>query len=592
MEQLYAELGQTAVDADVIHNTLDHYAGRVWDRRGKEAAPILRRFGTTTHHAKHRVFDTIVEGYAKGHKLKIKGATNNLHIVTEELVKTMADKAFLKAMLGFKDVDGNPLLTTHAHLEGYEEINHPNFVTWKWIGKAEEGEVYGKNVFITEEGDLFEKQSLFAPTEQAKNLNNMLEAVKLKDWQKFLLHWNAVFKRTILTTSLFHHCAFMRSYYLGTNHKTWKEMNVFRAYKEGMKAIDALQPEVLLGVRNGLTLGVQQEWAESLVDHDPVLDPVLEKIKPAKEVVDRIRALRVWWTDKLFGVFGAGLKAKAFLIEYRNELKRRPGADPNDIARDVANMVNDDFGGLHLQRMGRSKGMQAVLRFLLLAPDWTESNVRTMIKMVGVSTDKGYGKINQAQKKMFQRFWLNALTKGLGATVLLNFMTAGGDPEELLENYKRMWRETVRKGGIGGLRILDVDITSLYRLMGGKSSRRKYFSLIGHFRDPIKFMAVPLKSVRHKSSVLIGMLIELMTKADWAGRRFTTFGELVKTKKTVDWHPDPSHVDFEWVPSYVISQLVGVMPIQIQNLLAAISGEQEWFESVGNSLGLGVRTTY
>lgn len=592
IEQQYQKMGQAALDAEVIHNTLEHYAGRIWDRRGKEAAPVLRRFGTTTYHSKHRVLETVLEGYVKGHRLKIKGATNSLHITTQELLKTMADKAFLKAMLGFKDVDGNPLLTTNAWLEGYDEIQHPNFVTWNWVAKFEEGKIYGKNVFITEEGDVFEKQALFAPKEQAKNLNNMLKAVKLEDWQKFLLHYNAVFKHMILVTSFFHHLAFMRSYYLGTNHKTWQEMNILKAYKEGQRAIEALSPELMLGVRNGLTLGISQEWSESLLNEDPVLDPILEKIKPAKQVVERIRALRAWWTDKLFGVFGAGLKAKAFLIEYRNELKRRPGEDPNVIARDVANMVNDDFGGLHLQRMGRSQTMQTVLRFMLLAPDWTESNVRTMIKMVGLSTDKGYGKVTKAQRKMYQRFWAMALIKGMGATVLLNYIMAGGDPERFIENYKRMWRETIRKGGIGGLRILDVDITSLYRLMGGKSDKRKYFTLIGHFRDPLKFSLVWGKSIRHKSSVLVNMFIEFMTREDWAGRRFTTIGELIRTGKAVNWRPRPAFTDFDWFPSYVISQIVGVMPVQIQNLIAALSGEQEWFESIGNSLGLGIRTTY
>lgn len=587
IEQTYQEFGKKALDADVIHNVLDHYAGRVWDRRGKEVAPILRRFGTTTHHAKRRVFDTIIEGYVFGHRLKIQGATNNLHIIKRELTKTMADKAFLKAMLMVKDVDGNSLLTTRE-TEGYKEVKHPNFKTWQYAGKAEPGTVYGKNVLVTDEGTLLERQTIYALESQAKNLNNMLYVPEMHPAVKGVAKYNAIFKSWILQSSFFHHLAFMRSYYLGTNHKNWKEMNVFRAYKDGIAAVDALQPEIVIGVRNGLTLGVQQDWEESLLEEDLVLEPLLDKIKPAKNVAEWLRELRRRHVDFLFGTFGAGLKAKAFLIEYKNQLKARPREDPNVLAREVADLVNDDFGGLHLQRMGRSKSVQTVMKLFLLAPDWTESNVRTMIKMFGLSTDKG--PVTQAQRKMFQKFWMMALLKGMGATVMLNFALAGGDPDRFLENYKRIWRETVRKGG--SLRIFDVDITPIYRALGGKSGRRKYFTLIGHFRDPIKFMVKPIQSLRHKGSVLFGMLIEAMTQRDWAGRRFTTFRELVRTGKTVDWHPDTADVDYEWLPSYIISQLIGVTPVQVQNLISWLNGELEAFESIGNSMGLGVRTTY
>lgn len=587
IEQTYQEFGKKALDADVIHNVLEHYAGRVWDRRGKEVAPILRRFGTTTHHAKRRVFDTIIEGYVFGHRLKVHGATNNLHIIRRELTKTMADKAFLKAMLVVKDVDGNSLLTTRE-TEGYKEVKHPNFKTWRYAGQAEPGKVYGKNVLVTDEGALLERQTIYAPEKQAKNLNNMLYVPEMHPAVKGIAKYNAIFKSWILQSSFFHHCAFMRSYYLGTNHKNWKEMNVFRAYKDGIAAVEALQSEIVIGVRNGLTLGVQQEWEEALLEEDTILEPLLEKIKPAHQVAEWLREFRRRHVDFLFGTFGAGLKAKAFLIEYRNQLKARPHEDVNVIAREVADLINDDFGGLHLQRMGRSKSVQTVMKLFLLAPDWTESNVRTMIKMFGLSTDQG--PVTKAQRKIFQRFWMMALLKGMGATVILNFMTAGGDPDRFLKNYEIMWRETIRKGG--SLRIFDVDVTSIYRALGGKSSRRKYFTLIGHFRDPIKFMVKPVQSLRHKGSVLFGMLIEAMTQRDWAGRRFTTFRELVRAGKTVDWHPDTAQVDYEWLPSYIISQLIGVTPVQVQNLISWLNGELEAFEAIGNSMGLGVRTTY
>ena len=46
------------------------------------------------------------------------------------------------------------------------------------------------------------------------------------------------------------------------------------------------------------------------------------------------------------------------------------------------------------------------------------------------------------------------------------------------------------------------------------------------------------------------------------------------------------------MPSYAISQIVGVQPIQIQNLVGYLSGEIEGFDAAARSLGLHTGTTY
>ena len=103
----------------------------------------------------------------------------------------------------------------------------------------------------------------------------------------------------------------------------------------------------------------------------------------------------------------------------------------------------------------------------------------------------------------------------------------------------------------------------------------------------------PLKSARHKASVGAGTAIEAFTQADWAGRHFTTFSELINEGKTVTWRRKKApETDYEMMPSFIINQLIGFTPVKVQNFLADMSGEQEWFESVGNMMGLGIRTTY
>jgi len=614
----YKALGIEALDAEVIRNVLDNYAARVWKIEGKKGMEKFRKFGVTTRHAKARRFETILEGWANGFELKVEGATTNLQILKEEMVKTIEDKKFLKTLQKMKTLDGEPLLSTQQ-LEGYKKVEHPNFKVWKYAGKAPEveatGKVYGRNFFRDEEGNLFERRDLYAPKEQADNLNNILGISKLKGIPAidFVTKWNAVVKAWILQSSFFHHLAFMRSYYFGTNHKQWDEMSVRQAYRQGVKAIDEENPIVMLGVKNGLTLGVKQDWDEEILRETSKLDTYLDKIRVVGATKNKVLDLRRKHVDFLFGEFGAGLKAKSFMVEYRNMLKKYPGKSTDEIAKMVANLINDDFGGLHLQRLGRDPTVQHVFRLFALAPDWTESNVRTMVKAFKAGSKE--------ETNLYRRFWAGIFTKGAILTVLGNALMAGldEDTKEAKGWYKRMIRNYKLAWKAGRMRWMDIDITALYKMLGGKTGNRKYFSVLGHFKDPIKFITHPIRSIHHKGSIIYGTLHEALTGVDWAGRRFTTAPELFGfdtekgrykttrrgyyrkgdpkwgrlTGKTVTWDfKGKGPLNYNQIISYAISQAKGATPVQIQNLLAWLAGEMEGFDAFLKSGGLRVSTTY
>ena len=312
-----------------------------------------------------------------------------------------------------------------------------------------------------------------------------------------------------------------------------------------------------------------------------LIGKILDKTKATKAVKDKIIELREAQADFLFGELGAGLKAKAAMIEYRNLLKKYPNIDTNRAAKMAANLINDDFGGLHLQRIGRSPTLQHIFRLYALAPDWTESNIRSMVKMVSAGTKE--------ERNMYRKFWAGIATKGVLLTVMANALLSIGaddDEDKFAKKMKRAWGE-------GRFKWLDVDVTTLYKALGGKTTDRKYFSIIGHFKDPLKFVRHPIRSAQHKSSVVYKMFHETLTGKDWAGRRYTTLKELLAEGKTVTWKPGKGGpVEFEKLTSFILSQLKGLQPVQVQNLISFTLGEMEGFDAIGNSLGLGVRTTY
>lgn len=614
----YKTIGLEAQSADVIRNVLDNYVGRVWDIEQKVGSEAYRKFGTTTRHARARKFGTKIEGWANGYKQKVKGATSNLEILKNELVKTIEDKKFIKSLTNLKDVDGNPLLSIQ-HLEGYKRVDHPNFKVWRPVGKAPEteatGPLRGRNFFRDEEGMVWERKELYAPKDIAKNMNNILGISKLKGIPAIdvATKYNAIIKAWILQTSFFHHLAFMRSYWLGTNHKKWNELSPRQAYRQGIKAIEEENPVVMLGVKNGLTLGLKQDWNEELLKEKTAIGNLLDRTKVSKDIKNKVVNLREQQASFLFGEFGAGLKAKSFIIEFRNMTKKYPNKDPDEIAKMVANLINDDFGGLHLQRMGRNPTVQHLFRLFALAPDWTESNVRTMIKVF-----KAGGK---EEANLYRRFWAGILTKGAILTVLGNALMAGleeddkdtkGLLQKMIRNYKRAWKE-------GRMLWMDVDITAIYKMLGGKADNRKYFSLLGHFKDPIKFISHPIRSAQHKGSIIYRFFHEALSGVDWAGRRFTTTPELLgidkdkglykttrkgkykkgdpkwgKLKgKTVVWdYSKRGPLEFTQIPSFILSNIKGWQPIQVQNLLSWLAGEMEGFDASFKSMGVRVKTTY
>ena len=678
ISERYKEIGLEARDEAVIMNVLDNYVARVW-----KDTELFRKFGTKTRHGKKRKLKTIIEGWANKLELQVEGATNNLSILKQEIIKTIEDKRFVNGLRALKNEEGNPMLST-KHLskgdrmgkdtvitEDYDLVEHPNFTVWEWAGKMEEGKAYGKDFFATDEGVLFEKRELYAPSSIAYDMNKILGISNLKKFKskeaQFIVDkitkYNAIIKSWVLQSSLFHHFAFARSYMLGVQGKKWNEMNPFTAYKKGMQMVEAGDPIVRFLVENGLTLGIKQDWSEELLQEKTAIGELLDKWHVSKSVKDTIMTLRNRHTEFLFNELGSGLKVMAATIEYRNQVKEYPNENKDVIAKRVAGLINDDFGGLHLGRLKRDPTVQHFFRMFCLAADWTESNIRTMVIALGGRGKGNRGVNGKRRAKLYQRFWAGVLLKGIFYTVLLNLMMATMDEDDdeakgLLQRFMRNYRNAwgVDKDGnlitkVSGRqpwkRLLwtAVDITPIYKATGGKKDVRKYFSVLGHFMDVLKFAIDPLRSAHHKSSIISGMIFESLSGEDWAGRSFTTVDELLGVddkgiyQKTVKPHKkgDPVYnekgyytgkeykttvteekaykkgdpkggkdkgklvkwnfgggkpVSYETIPSYTLSQVKGSQPVQLQNFIAWHIGEMEAFDAILNSAGVGVKTTY
>lgn len=590
-DQIIAEnkaLGIEAMDAGIIQNFKENYSARFW-KKGDFPGRKKGKFTITTPRQRQRTLPSLVEGWADGLELEVPGVVEAQMLAKQQISQVIHDRNLVT--LGLKSgIFNNVRTDKHTH-----KVKHPNFAKWVWSGEVEAGEVtdpitgesrearrklYGKDAFIAPDGNVYRRMSMYADKTTARFLNNALGSSVMFNWKGIgtVTKYNSIIKQMILTAALFHHQAYLRSYMLAS-----KGVNPVKAYRDGREAIENFTPEVQELVHEGLTIGKILDFDPAVQRESTVIGEMIDKVPMASGVRKALRKLSKANTGFLFGKFGPYLKTQAALLEYRSQLKKNNQKildgkiTRKKIARSVSDMINDDFGGLNLQRMGRNPTQQHIFRLLALAPDWTESNIRTMVR----AFKRGH------EGKVYRAMWGRVLAKGIGTTIVFNIlMSALDDDESFFERYEKAWKS-------GNLRWLDVDITPLYHKLGGEKGKRKYFSLVGHFKDPVKFFRYPIRSAKNKSSVIGRMTLDSLTGTDWRGREFTTIGDLMRNGDTVKSVPfGGGPINPEQFPSFIIKQAEQSTPIQAQSLIQWLRGEMDGFDALTRGAGILTSTTY
>lgn len=589
-ERMIAEntaLGIEAMEAGILKNYNENYSAIFW-KKGDYSGKGRARFSIATPRQRQRTLPSVMEGWSRSLKLEVTSIVEAQMFAKQQIAQVIHDRNLVT--IGLK----SGVLSKSRDAEHTHRVKHPNFTKWLPGGKVEKGfvldavgqplrearlQVWDPNSFVTPDGIIMNRTDMWADKKLASYLNNALGSSELFNIKGVgeILKYNQVLKHAVLTMSGFHYGAFLRSYMLAS-----RGLNPWTGYFDGKALVLGKVPTMTALVRGGLTLG-DQMGLDLAAEHEITrLGKMIDKVPMASGIRKSLIALSRANSNFLFNNFGTYLKANAAHLDYTYQLKKyadqiRDGkTTEHEIAKRIAKLYNDDFGGLNLQRMGRNPTLQAIHRALSLAPDWTESNVRTMVK----AFEGG------EEGSVYRGMWGRVLMKGVGATILVNFMTAAVDDEEtFLSQYKKAW-------DAGNLKWMDVDITSIYRMFGGQTPGRKYASILGHLRDPIKFIAYPPRSAKGKMSMLARMAWEMGSGQDWRGRTFTTFGELAKSGEASKFKPFGARpIGWEQVPSYIIKQAEQSTPVAVQALINRMRGEIDTFDAITRSVGLPTVTT-
>lgn len=496
-----------------------------------------------------------------------------------------------------------------------------------------------------EVADQFQKLKLYAPAPIAEMINKMTATDPLFSQTpalKAVARLNAGVKAWILMTSFFHHLAGARSWVFGVHHGWGRGKHVvvsddgskvlrsfgdlaeaqafaqeneghaiekgraapWRAYKAGLDKVYDLHPLVSMGVKNGLTLGELQDWSESALRDDGGLVERLVKSMGwdrAAGVVERFRFTREKWANSLFKKFFAGLKSEAFVVEYVHELAKAQeqytagkGAmpDADKVAERVARLINADFGGLHLKRMGRNPTLQLFSRLMLLAPDWTESNFRTVSGMVPGLNEKISKLIGDVpgpagMDAVYRRFWGRVMVRIAVSTIVAQLLLNGKDESE------EFVKEQMLSNRFNKFRWTEVDVSRLYAMMGiDLEGQRKTFSVGGHFFDPLKLID-PWRLIKGKASPAVRALGAGFSGTDWADRPFTGTKQLLTTGRTVKKSAfEDTEAGFDRLPATVVNQVINMQPIQMGQLMRYLQGEEDGLSALMASAGVHVHTAW
>ena len=643
-------LGQALKKAGLISSAAEFYSARIWTAKAIDldsrstvdimasgrGAPLTgttaggRHLTSVGGRGKARSYDSILEGWANGRELAIDNAlvaSNRVHADGLEALHNLAVRKSL--------VDAGVLMRPNAK---------------RPVPVDQDGKPWVR--INTPSAAL---QDYYAPISVAKELKALTSRI---DWEQMvggkylrgIYKMQSTAKATLLFTSLFHHQAFMRSFFYSipgehvgsaaseaaivaaasaisvkNPEKATAMLMRSRHAREGLAATMGMIPEIMEGVDAGLTLSVGMSYSTVADMNNDWRRTFIERAVAkmgAEGTAGKLADARVQSSNWLFNTLGTSLKSQSFLLEYRHELKRhskqlREGTmSKEEIAERVASKTNDNFGGLNLRRGSqiiggtRSAGTQLLMRLFFLAPDWTESNFNTAYKMVRTTaTDEINGKLTsegtrRMEQEMYGGLYLKAAIRSQIPTLLWNALMAGLDDEETIQSlYGKAWNDG------SPLNILKADVTPIARMVEalfGQSDKhhadsRVYFSLLGHFLDPVKWLLSWNRDITGPIKGKLGPIgratANFANGDNWRGQSFTELGIWSDRDKTLlnghmrEWKFADRGTSLSELPSWFLDTILGNMPIAGQSVLETAFGQETGFDLIGTALGFHLSRT-
>lgn len=327
---------------------------------------------------------------------------------------------------------------------------------------------------------------------------------------------NSVSKYSNLTMSLFHHTALSETglatglgkevprTIAGKNIvNSWNPIKMIRAFKRGdHKAVFKNIPLSKDAVRHGLELGqvMDVEGGNLLISSLAQAERNLRNIQgnfikrgmaKAGIAATKIRRPLEYNNKYLWEYLHSTYKLSAYEKLTAEMIKKHPDKAVDLIKNEVAQFVNDTFGGQVWELLGRSPQWRQFAHMVLLSPDWTLSTLRQALSPFGVGA--AHPLTRGIREELGQDFWRRGIVYFLGGMNILNYSLT----KALTGEGRFMWENPPERK------------THLF-IGHDELGAERYLRWGKQFRELPEFLLDPLKVVGRKASpVLRQAMIQL-----------------------------------------------------------------------------------
>jgi hypothetical protein len=277
---------------------------------------------------------------------------------------------------------------------------------------------------------------------------------------------NGSLKKSILSLSLFHHAALGETGIatmgaLKTANIYFNPVKIYNALVRGKFDVYEKIPLAKRAVGSGVQLGATHDIPVSMIqDKLNALARKTKRVFPVNLATKFMATFNQKWDMALWDYLHDSLKLYAFEAL---ESKMNPQKDLKKQRTEIAQFVNDTFGGQNWDMLMVSPKTIQIMTWSLLSADWTTSTMRQALAPTGI------GKIHKETVGLRRRlgvyFWIKAaIYFGVGIN-MLNYTFRKWDEEKNPQYYK------------------DKEMTFWDRTMAGNSLGKRTNLFVGRYED-------------------------------------------------------------------------------------------------------------
>jgi hypothetical protein len=399
----FDEAGAVSLKNGTIKNVRENYMNRIYkpeppqDFIKTEAQQGLKQ---TTSHAKGRVFDTEFDAVKGGKKFATTDITETLPMHNEEMARVNASRKLADAMQDAK--------------LGAWKVQAPE--GWEKVGTLQK-----MGMYVDKEGKPgISSSSFYAPKGIAKGLEAIADPnfTKKIDTLRGLQRYQGLVKTVDLSYSFFHHFTMAAQTLYQGGLKTFTSAPMMMKM---LKSPEFAELEQDFAMHTGMTTKIEEnrDVMRKLVSDNK---DIFSKISDAPVIKQMLQAAGIS-RDILFDNVQRYLKVSDYGEKIAGWVAKHPNATNEEVRAaklGFAKEINNAYGGLNWEAMGVSKTHLSLLRLMVLAPDWTISNVNLAIGAFKGGTEGA----------MSRRHLATAIVGGMVLTEGLNKLITGHFTDE------------------------------------------------------------------------------------------------------------------------------------------------------------------